>query len=255
MLHGCMSPAQTVAVLAALALCSSALAASKKKPPPAPVTEEAPPDCAALADCFAKVEERFSATDFEAASVLARRAEAFTTSDTERARLVMLQATLLYHSTGTPSPEVEQTIVSRFELARRLDPSLTALSIPSYARSQKLEALWARAQPPPEPKVEKAAPVEPPPPVPPPVVVQAEPERGSAVPGLVAGALGVAAAAAGGTFTGLHFQRLGSAGPSMLDRTNVALYRDAELFGNASIAAYSVAGAALLLALVLWLAR
>lgn len=184
-------------------LCLSAAAAPKKTkkaaPPPKPVpvapapAPAPPPECAVFADCVKALNDAFESGDFEAAQRLAARAEGFAKEPKDQAALLAVQGALDAQSLGL-TPQTREAVKRRFGQAQRLDPALTVIAIPAFARTDALEALWEEARPVITPKPEvivevKEVPVEAPP-----------PPKKFPVATTVLGALGVAAAGTGGAF-------------------------------------------------------
>jgi hypothetical protein len=186
-------------------LCLSAAAAPKKTkkpaPPPKPVplapapAPTPPAECAVFAECLKALNDAFESGDAEAAQRVAARAEGFAKEPKDQAALLAVQGALDAQSLGL-TPQTREAVKRRFGQAQRLDPGLTVIAIPAFARTDALEALWEEARPVIAPKPEvivevKEVPVEVPAP---------PPHRKFPVATTVLGALGVAAVGTGGAF-------------------------------------------------------
>ncbi len=134
--------------LAVLLVASVAMAApAKKKPPskskPPPAVVEA---CAELAACLREVEAAFEGAEFERAQRLVRQAEPLATTPAEQAKVLVLQGTLDAQALGLTEERSAQ-IRAKYAEAQRLDPTLTVIAIPAFARTEALETLWDAARP------------------------------------------------------------------------------------------------------------
>ena len=157
-------------------MSAAAIAAPKKKPPKKPVEPPKVTACETFAACQKQLLEAFESTDYEQAQRLAVRAEALASTSEEKAERLVVVGALDAQSLGL-SATTRETVKRRFSEALRLVPSMLFTTIPAFARTDELEALFdeARAEVAPRPAVvpEKLAepvPVVVVPPPPPPAV-------------------------------------------------------------------------------------
>lgn len=174
-----------------LLLATVSLAAPKKKkppPPPPPVAKA----CESFVACAAELNDAFEAGDFERAQRLSSRAESMAVSPKEKAQVLVLRGALDFQS-AAPGENVKDAVRAKFAEAIRLDAEVSVVSIPSFARTDALEALLIEARP----KLD--APKKDPDPPPPPVVISepVSPPRRFPVIGTIVGTLAVASAAVG----------------------------------------------------------
>ena len=228
-------------------LCALATWGAPRKP--APRAAPKAPACDAFATCLQAIDLAFEATDFERAQRLARQAERFAGSGAEKAQLLVLQGALEVQA-NPGAPEGEATAKARFTEAQRLDPALTLLAIPAYARSDRLETLWKEAQP----EIKQLAPAQP----------EVAPQLVTIVPPivqprrfpLITFSLGAAAVVAAGT--GTVFGLLSRGSVEQRDRALLDLYRyqltqTAQTQATVANVAFITAGTIALSALLTWL--
>jgi hypothetical protein len=151
-------------------VASAALAAPTKKAPKKPVEPQPVVTCDAYVPCEAVLLEAFESTDYERAQRLALKLEALTSTNEEKARWLVVMGALDAQSLGL-TEATRDTVKRRFSEALRLVPSMLFTSIPSFARTDALEALFEQARKEAEPKVLTPEPK----PEPPPLVVTALP--------------------------------------------------------------------------------
>jgi hypothetical protein len=231
-----------LAIALAVGLASAVTAAPirkkvTKKPLPvsAPVTAQ---PCEVLTACLESVEAAFEAADFETAQRRVRLAEPLAKTPTDQARVLVLQGALDAQSLGL-TEAVKASVRAKFGEAMRLDPSLTSIAIPAFARTEALEALWTEARPvaPANPTIVKVE-------VPVAAMVAEVPPRRFPVLGVVLGATGVAALATGVTF-GLiangQFRSASEAG--LMDNRRFELEKPVQTSATIANVGFATAGA------------
>lgn len=133
--------------LALFLVASVAMAAPAKKKPgpkrPPPVVVDS---CTEFAACLREVEAAFEGAEFERAQRLVRQVEPLATTPPEQAKVLVLQGTLDAQALGLTEERSAQ-IRAKYAEAQRLDPTLTVIAIPAFARTEALEKLWDAARP------------------------------------------------------------------------------------------------------------
>ncbi len=229
-----------LAIALAVGLASAVTAAPirkkvTKKPLPvsAPVTAQ---PCEVLTACLESVEAAFEAADFETAQRRVRLAEPLAKTPTDQARVLVLQGALDAQSLGL-TEAVKASVRAKFGEAMRLDPSLTSIAIPAFARTEALEALWTEARPvaPATPTIVKVE-------VPVPAIEV--PPRRFPVLGTVFGATAVAALATGVTFGVIaNGQFRSAAEPGLIDLRRFELERPVQTSATIANIGFATAGA------------
>jgi hypothetical protein len=234
-------------LLCAALLASGPSVGAPKKPKKTPVPASKPAPCPNFSACVAELNDAFEAGDFEGAQRLASRAESLASGPKEAARILVLRGALDYQA--APGAEVGDAVRTKFAEALRLDPELSVVAIPAYARTDALEALFLAARP----KVEApaAAPEQPPPP-PPVLLTQPAPEpRRFPVVATILGGVAVASASVGlGLRVHANAEYASAQGASVFDDDRLRLVESARTNGAASTGLWIGAATTLALALV-----
>ncbi len=229
-----------IALTVGLASAVTAAPAKKKvtKKPPPPVSATVAEACEVLAPCLESVAAAFEAADFETAQRRVRLAEPLAKTPTDQARVLVLQGALDAQSLGL-TEAVKASVRAKFGEAMRLDPSLTSIAIPAFARTEALEALWTEARPvaPPNPTIVKVE-------VPAAAMVADVPPRRFPVLGTVLGATAVAALATGVTFGVIaNGQFQAAAAPGLMDQRRAILEEPVQMSATLANIGFAAAGA------------
>lgn len=233
-------------LLVCAVLFSSGLTFARPKKVNKPRPPARPAPCQTYAACVAELNDAFEAGDFELAQRLATRAESMTGDSKEKAQILVLRGALDYQA--APGPEVAELVQARFAEAIRLDPELSVVAIPAFARTDALKELLIAARP----KVDVPTAEQRPPPSPPVLLAGPAPEpRRFPVVATLFGGIAVASASVGlGLRVHGNAEYLSAQREGVYDVERLRLVESARANGAASTGLWIGAAATLALAIV-----